>query len=80
MPPATVTPASRNTVGTLRRRRVLFINRSYWPDTEATGQLLTELCEDLAQSDCSMSMFYAASRTMFLSKETLTTQRRVTTV
>ncbi len=30
------------------RRRVLMINRSYWPDTEATGQLLTELCEDLA--------------------------------
>ncbi|MBX3441644.1 MAG: glycosyltransferase family 4 protein [Planctomyces sp.] len=28
--------------------RILFINRSYWPDTEATGQLLTELCEDLA--------------------------------
>ncbi len=28
--------------------RVLFINRSYWPDVEATGQLLTELCEDLA--------------------------------
>jgi glycosyltransferase involved in cell wall biosynthesis len=27
---------------------VLFLNRSYWPDTEATGQLLTELCEDLA--------------------------------
>jgi colanic acid biosynthesis glycosyl transferase WcaI len=30
--------------------RVLFLNRSYWPDTEATGQLLTELCEDLAQT------------------------------
>lgn len=30
------------------RSRVLFINRSYWPDAEATGQLLTELCEDLA--------------------------------
>ena len=30
------------------RTRLLFINRSYWPDTEATGQLLTELCEDLA--------------------------------
>lgn len=29
-------------------KRILFINRSYWPDTEATGQLLTELCEDLA--------------------------------
>jgi glycosyltransferase involved in cell wall biosynthesis len=28
--------------------KVLFINRSYWPDAEATGQLLTELCEDLA--------------------------------
>lgn len=26
---------------------VLFLNRSYWPDAEATGQLLTELCEDL---------------------------------
>ena len=30
-------------------RRVLFVNRSYWPDAEATGQLLTELCEDLAE-------------------------------
>ena len=30
--------------------RVLFINRSYWPDAEATGQLLTELCEGLANS------------------------------
>ena len=30
------------------RLRVLFLNRSYWPDVEATGQLLTELCEDLA--------------------------------
>jgi colanic acid biosynthesis glycosyl transferase WcaI len=28
--------------------RILFLNRSYWPDAEATGQLLTELCEDLA--------------------------------
>ena len=27
--------------------KVLFVNRSYWPDAEATGQLLTELCEDL---------------------------------
>ena len=30
--------------------RVLFLNRSYWPDAEATGQLLTELCEDLAKT------------------------------
>lgn len=28
---------------------ILFLNRSYWPDVEATGQLLTELCEGLAQ-------------------------------
>ena len=28
--------------------RILFINRSFWPDTEATGLLLTELAEDLA--------------------------------
>lgn len=28
--------------------RVLFLNRSYWPDNEATGQLLTALCEGLA--------------------------------
>ena len=32
------------------RKRILFLNRSYWPDAEATGQLLTELCEDLASS------------------------------
>jgi glycosyltransferase involved in cell wall biosynthesis len=30
-----------------RRPRVCFFNRSYWPDTGATGQLLTELAEDL---------------------------------
>src|SRR4029077_15791636 len=28
--------------------RVLVFNRSYYPDVEATGQLLTELCTDLA--------------------------------
>jgi len=27
---------------------ILFFNRSFHPDVEATGQLLTELCEDLA--------------------------------
>lgn len=31
-------------------KTVLFLNRSYWPDAEATGQLLTELCEDLVPS------------------------------
>ncbi len=28
--------------------RVVVFNRSYWPDVEATGQLLTELLEDLS--------------------------------
>ena len=35
----------------MRTRRLLFLNRSYWPDAEATGQLLTELSEDLAAPD-----------------------------
>lgn len=35
--------------------RILILNRSYWPDAEATGQLLTELCEDLA-SDFEMTV------------------------
>ncbi len=33
--------------GPSRRLRVVFFNRSYYPDFGATGQLLTELCEDL---------------------------------
>ena len=32
----------------MHSKKVLFINRCYWPDSEATGQLLTELCEFLA--------------------------------
>lgn len=32
-----------------KKPRVLFLNRSYWPDAEATGQLLTELCEDVSR-------------------------------
>ncbi|QEF99496.1 putative glycosyl transferase [Stieleria maiorica] len=31
------------------RRRIVFLNRSYWPDIEATGQLLTDLCRGLAE-------------------------------
>jgi len=40
--------SARGASGNAYRPRVLFLNRSYWPDAEATGQLLTELCEDLA--------------------------------
>jgi len=28
--------------------RLLFLNRSFWPDPEATGQFMTELCQDLS--------------------------------
>ena len=31
------------------RRRIVFLNRSYWPDIEATGQLLTDLCCGLSK-------------------------------
>lgn len=31
----------------LEKPRVTFLNRSYWPDVEATGQLLTDLAEGL---------------------------------
>ncbi|MEL6107383.1 MAG: glycosyltransferase family 4 protein [Planctomycetota bacterium] len=31
-----------------RKPRLVFLNRSYWPDIEATGQLLTDLCAGLA--------------------------------
>ncbi|MFA6564702.1 MAG: glycosyltransferase family 4 protein [Verrucomicrobiia bacterium] len=30
--------------------RLLFFNRSFYPDVEATGQLLTELCQDLSRN------------------------------
>ena len=29
------------------QKRLLFLNRSFYPDVEATGQLLTELCQEL---------------------------------
>lgn len=46
----TIDPLSSESV------RVLFLNRSYWPDAEATGQLLTELCEDLADRGFSVGV------------------------
>lgn len=32
----------------LSRPRIFFLNRCYWPDSEATGQLLSDLCQQLA--------------------------------
>lgn len=36
--------------------RVLFLNRAYWPDVEATGHLLGELCGDLARRGLRVSV------------------------
>lgn len=36
--------------------RVCFFNRSYYPDLGATGQLLTELAEDLVDGGCEVSV------------------------
>jgi hypothetical protein len=36
---------------------IAFFNRSFYPDTAATGQLLTELCEGLLrESGCRVSV------------------------
>lgn len=32
------------------KRTVIFLNRFYWPDVAATGQMLTDLAEDLART------------------------------
>jgi colanic acid biosynthesis glycosyl transferase WcaI len=50
MPSSRISSVDATLSETRRRPRILFINRSYWPDAEATGQLLTELCEDLVPS------------------------------
>ena len=37
--------------------KICFFNRSYWPDQAATGQLLTELAEDLvARHGCQVTV------------------------
>jgi hypothetical protein len=36
-------------IGSAPRLRICFFNRSYHPDQGATGQLLTDLAEDLAR-------------------------------
>ncbi|MDD5449786.1 MAG: glycosyltransferase family 4 protein [Candidatus Omnitrophica bacterium] len=34
----------------MRKPHILLFNRSFWPDLEATGQLLTQLCGELAKN------------------------------
>ena len=38
-----------NKISDWEDKHILVFNRSFWPDIEATGQLLTELCEELAK-------------------------------
>jgi colanic acid biosynthesis glycosyl transferase WcaI len=45
-----IPPPDSSSARDLPRPKVVFLNRSYWPDAEATGQLLTELCEDLSDT------------------------------
>ena len=42
--------------------KICFFNRSYWPDQAATGQLLTELAEDLVSCDGSEVTVVAGGR------------------
>ena len=56
--------------------RIVFFNRSYWPDAEATGQLLTELCEDLAP-EFDVSVVAGRPNTSFVDERThFQTKRR----
>ena len=43
--------SAKGSTDVTKKVKALFVNRSYWPDIEATGQLLTELCEGLAKSE-----------------------------
>jgi len=45
--------------------RVVFLNRSFYPDITATGQLLTELCEDLVK-DYNCQVTVIAGRPLIL--------------
>ena len=48
--------------------RLCFFNRSYWPDQAATGQLLTELAEDLvSRHGCAVSV--VAGRALHASRD-----------
>src|SRR5690349_7406350 len=43
------TPLALPTMPASRKPRLLVLNQYYWPGIEATAQLLTELCEALAE-------------------------------
>jgi colanic acid biosynthesis glycosyl transferase WcaI len=49
--------------------RLVFINRFYWPETPATGQLLTDLAEDLARNGHDVTVVTSHSRAAGLSTD-----------
>jgi glycosyltransferase involved in cell wall biosynthesis len=58
--------------------RVCFFNRSYWPDQAATGQLLTELAQDLV-SRHGWTATVVAGRALHASHEARGSMRLITT-
>src|ERR1043166_6845852 len=56
---------------------ICFFNRSYWPDQAATGQLLTELAQDLA-ADYGCTVSVVAGRALHGRGQSKTTFRPVT--
>ncbi|MEY4089450.1 MAG: hypothetical protein RJB55_1721, partial [Verrucomicrobiota bacterium] len=49
--------------------KLLFVNRFYWPETPATGQLLTDLAEGLASRGHEVTVLTARHRKGALEKE-----------
>lgn len=43
------------------KRSILFLNRFYWPDVAATGQMLTDLAEDLAAAGWTVTVVTSLS-------------------
>src|SRR5262245_29451676 len=43
------------------KRTVVFLNRFYWPDVAATGQLLTDLAEDLTRTGWDVQVITSSS-------------------
>jgi glycosyltransferase involved in cell wall biosynthesis len=56
-------------------RSVTFFNRFYWPDVAATGQLLTDLAEDLAAAGWSVRV--VTGRTTYLGQDGLASRREI---
>lgn len=50
--------------------RLLFVNRFYWPETPATGQLLTDLAEGLAAKGWEVTVITSAARNRETREET----------